>query len=129
MNIGDTQVIAAPTWTDPRIHLLDDTWLLTIFAILLGTVVPWLVSALQINFVAACLGLLALGAVHIAFTVVGKPARVGERHLVLTLLHIAGIVVVGFIWLNAGGLQNPAFLMVFALPVVGAIFLSRWQPI
>jgi PAS domain-containing protein len=128
MNIGDTQVIAAPTWTDPRIHLLDDTWLLTIFAILLGTVVPWLVSALQINFVAACLGLLALGGIHIAFTVVGKPARVGERHLVLTLLHIAGIVVVGFIWLNAGGLQNPAFLMVFALPVVGAIFLSRWQP-
>jgi PAS domain-containing protein len=128
MNIGDTQVIAAPTWTDPRIHLLDDTWLLTIFAILLGTVVPWLVSALQINFVAACLGLLALGAVHIAFTVVGRPARVGERHLVLSLLHIAGIVVVGFIWLNAGGLQNPAFLIVFALPVVGAIFLSRWQP-
>lgn len=128
MNIGDTQVIAAPTWTDPRIHLLDDTWLLTIFAILLGTVVPWLVSALQINFVAACLGLLALGAVHIAFTVIGKPARVGERHLVLSLLHIAGIIVVGFIWLNAGGLQNPAFLIVFALPVVGAIFLSRWQP-
>ncbi|HEY5756270.1 MAG TPA: hypothetical protein VIU34_10615 [Steroidobacter sp.] len=128
MNIGDTQVIVAPTWTDPRIHLLDDTWLLTIFAILLGTVVPWLVSALQINFVAACLGLLALGAVHIALTVVGRPARVGERHLVLSLLHIAGIVVVGFIWLNAGGLQNPAFLIVFALPVVGAIFLSRWQP-
>lgn len=128
MNIGDTQVIAAPRWSDPRIHLLDDTWLLTIFAILLATVVPWLLSALEINFVAACLGLLALGAIHISFTVVGKPARIGERRPVLTLLHIAGIVVVGFIWLNAGGLQNPAFLMVFALPVVGAIFLSRWQP-
>jgi len=128
MNIGDTQIVPAPTWTDPRIHLLDDTWLLTIFAILLGTVVPWLVTSLDINFVAACLGLLALGGIHIAFTVVGKPARVGERRPVLTLLHVVGIVVVGFIWLNAGGLQNPAFLMVFALPVVGAIFLSRWQP-
>ena len=128
MNIGDTQLIHAPTWSDPRIHLLDDTWLLTIFAILLATVVPWLVSALDINFVAACLGLLALGAIHIAFTVVGKPARIGERRPVLTLLHVAGIVVVGFIWLNAGGLQNPSFLMVFALPIVGAIFLSRWQP-
>lgn len=128
MNIGDTQIIPAPMWTDPRIHLLDDTWLLTIFAILLGTVVPWLVSSLDINFVAACLGLLALGAIHISLTVVGKPARAGERRPVLTLLHIAGIVVVGFIWLNAGGLQNPAFLIVFALPVVGAIFLSRWQP-
>lgn len=128
MNIGDTQVVPTPTWTDPRIHLLDDTWLLTIFAILLATAVPWLVSSLDINFVAACLGLLALGALHISFTVVGKPARVGERRPVLTLLHVAGIIVVGFIWLNAGGLQNPAFLMVFTLPVVGAIFLSRWQP-
>lgn len=128
MNIGDTQSIPAPTWSDPRIHLLDDTWLLTIFAILLATVVPWLVSALDIKFVAACLGLLALGAIHIAFTVVGKPVSIGERRPVLTLLHVAGIVVVGFIWLNAGGLQNPAFLLVFAIPVVGAIFLSRWQP-
>lgn len=128
MNIGDTQLIPAPTWIDPRIHLLDDTWLLTIFAILLATVVPWLVSSLDINFVAAFMGLLALGAIHTAFTVVGKPARIGERRPIFTVLHVVGIVVVAFIWLNAGGLQNPAFLMVFALPVVGAIFLSRWQP-
>jgi hypothetical protein len=128
MKIGDTQQVPAPMWSDPRIHLLDDTWLLTIFAILLATVVPWLVSALDINFVAACLGLLALGAIHISFTIVGKPARAGERRPLLTLLHVAGILIVGFIWLNAGGLQNPAFLMVFVLPVVGAIFLSRWQP-
>ena len=47
---------------------------------------------------------------------------------VLVALHFAGVLIVGFIWMNAGGLQNPAFLLVFALPVVGAIFLSRWQP-
>jgi hypothetical protein len=129
MSPGDaTQMMPAPTWSDPRIHLLDDTWLLTIFAILLATVVPWLVSALDINFVAACLGLLSLGAIHISFTLIGKPARVGERRPALAALHIAGIVVVGFIWFNAGGLQNPGFLIVFTLPVVGAIFLSRWQP-
>jgi PAS domain-containing protein len=129
MNPGDaTQLLPAPSWSDPRIHLLDDTWLLTIFAILLATVVPWLVSGLDINFIAACLGLLALGAIHIAFTAIGRPARTGERRPALASLHFAGIAVVGFIWLQAGGLQNPAFLMVFALPVVGAIFLSRWQP-
>lgn len=129
MSPGDaTQMLPVPTWSDPRIHLLDDTWLLTIFAILLATVVPWLVSALDINFVAACAGLLALGAIHISFTLVGKPARAGERRPALASLHVAGIVVVGFIWLNAGGLQNPGFLIVFTLPVVGAIFLSRWQP-
>jgi PAS domain-containing protein len=128
MSPGETQMLPVPTWTDPRIHLLDDTWLLTIFAILLATVVPWLVSALDINFVAACLGLLALGAIHISFTLIGRPARTSERRPVLATLHIVGIFVVGFIWLNAGGLQNPGFLIVFTLPVVGAIFLSRWQP-
>jgi len=123
-----TQVRPAPAWTDPRVHLLDDTWLLTIFAILLATMLPWLVSSFEINLVAASLGLLSLGAIHIAFSVLGRPARRGERRALLTALHIAGVVIVGIIWMHTGGLQNPAFLMVFALPVIGAIFLSRWQP-
>jgi PAS domain-containing protein len=74
------------------------------------------------------LGLLALGAIHIAFSTLGRPTRAGQRRPLLTALHIAGVIVVGFIWMHAGGLQNPAFLTVFALPVVGAIFISRWQP-
>lgn len=123
-----TQLMPAPAWSDPRIHLLDDTWLLTIFAVLLATFVPWLVSGLDIHFIATALGLLALGAVHIGLVMIGRPAQAGERRLVLAALHVAGIVCVGLIWLNAGGLQNPAFLIVFALPVVGSIFLSRWQP-
>jgi hypothetical protein len=90
--------------------------------------VPWLVSAFDIDFIAAALGLLALGSIHIALTIIGRPAREGERRPALAGLHVAGIVVVGWIWLHAGGLQNPAFLLVFVLPVVGAIFLSSWQP-
>lgn len=128
MSVDATQVLPPPTWSDPRIHLLDDTWLLTIFAILLGTALPWLVSGLDVDFVAASLGLLVLGAIHIAFTALIKPRRRRERRAVLTALHIAGLCMVGFVWMNAGGLQNPAFLLVFVLPVVGAIFLSRWQP-
>ena len=75
--------------------------------------------------------MLALGAIHIAFTRIWSirraPARAWRTRM-LAALHALGIVVIGFIWHHAGGLQNPAFLMVFALPVVGAIFLSRWQP-
>lgn len=123
-----TQVLPPPAWSDPRIHLMDDTWLLTIFGILLATTLPWVVSAFDVNFFAASLGLLALGAIHIAFSTLGRPARTGRRRPLLTALHVSGVLIVGFIWMNVGGLQNPAFLMVFALPVVGAIFLSRWQP-
>lgn len=126
-DMDSTQMLPAPTWSDPRVHLLDDTWLLTIFAVLLATALPWLVSGFDIDFFAASIGLLALGAIHVGFTLVARP-RAGVRRPLPAILHIAGVVVVGFIWLHAGGLRNPAFLLVFALPVIGAIFLSRWQP-
>ena len=50
------------------------------------------------------------------------------RDRALTLLDMLGVILIGFIWQHVGALQNPMFLMVFALPVVGAIFLSRWHP-
>ena len=39
-----TQFLSRPVWRDPRVHLLDDLWLLTIFAVLFATAVPWLAS-------------------------------------------------------------------------------------
>jgi hypothetical protein len=47
---------------------------------------------------------------------------------VLTLLCLVGVAAIGFIWAHAGALRNPMFAMVFALPVVSSIFLSRWHP-
>lgn len=128
--LEQTQMLPAPSFADPRVHLLDDLWLLTIFAILLAAGLPWLVSSFGMQLGAALLGVLALAAVHVAFTVLVSPADVlgrGRRRM-LALLHAVGVAVIGLIWHYAGGLQNPAFLIVFALPVVGAIFLSRWQP-
>ena len=125
-----TLLLPAPTWTDPRTHLLDDVWLLTIAAILLAVVIPWLLSAFDIELAAVSLGVLALGGIHVVFTILsqsGRPRTRGRTH-VLAGVHAFGIVLLGFIWLNAGGLQNPAFLAVFALPVIGSVFVSRWQP-
>jgi hypothetical protein len=127
MNSDATQEMPPLVWSDPRIHLLDDSWLLTVFAILLATALPWLLSGFDVNFVAVSLGLLALGAIHFSLATLGRRSRTGEHRGVMTSLHLAGVFIVAFIWINAGGLQNPAFLMVFALPVVGAIFLSQWQ--
>lgn len=109
-------------------HLLDDAWLLTIFAVLFATALPWLLSGLDVNFLAASLGLLALGAIHFGFSTLRRLAPAGQHRRRLKALHAAGVCIVAFVWMNAGGLQNPAFLIVFALPVVSGVFLSRWQP-
>lgn len=128
--VETTQLLQRPLWEDPRVHLLDDVWLLTIFAILIATALPWLLSGFDVQMGVASWGLLALGAIHLAFTGVAEPTRphMAWRNRALTVLHFIGVVCVGFIWQHTGGLQNPLFLSVFALPVIGAIFLSRWHP-
>src|SRR3984893_14895005 len=110
--------------------MLDDIWLMTIVAILVATGVPWFASGFAVDVGMASWGLLALRALHIAFTMLASPSRAHGRwrDRALTLLDITGVVLVGFIWQHVGALQNPMFLTVFALPVVGAIFLSRWHP-
>jgi PAS domain-containing protein len=129
VSAGDeTEVMPRPIWGDSGAHLLDDAWLLTIFAILMATAVPWLLSDFDVNFLAVSLGLLALGAIHFSFSMLGRRSTAAPRRRMLTALHIAGVCIMAFIWMNAGGLQNPAFLIVLTLPVVSGIFLSRWQP-
>jgi PAS domain-containing protein len=125
-----TQLLARPVWRDPRIHLLDDLWLLTIFAALFATAVPWLANGLAIDFLATAAGLLALGAIHVVLAALaGRGAERSRRRLhVLMALHALGVFALAYIWQHAGGLQNPSFLAVFALPIVGAIFISRWHP-
>jgi PAS domain-containing protein len=129
-SLDSTQLLPLPEWSDPRVHLLDDLWLLAIFAILFAVGVPWLVSSFEIRVGAVLLGLLALAAIHVGFTLLTAPAPGINRgrKRALAILHAVGVVVVALIWHYAGGVHNPAFLLVFVLPVTGAIFLSRWQP-
>lgn len=129
-NVDSTQLLPYPVWQNPRVHLLDDVWLMTIVAILTATVVPWYLNGFVLDFGAASLGLLGLGGIHVAFTLLASPARPhGRWHdRALTLLDVAGVLLIGYIWKHVGALQNPMFLMVFALPVISAIFLSRWHP-
>lgn len=115
---------------DPQIQLLGDTWLLTIFAVLLATALPWFVSEFDIGFGGAAGGVFALGLLHVALTNVTGLKRMSAawRTRALAILHAAGVILVGFIWQQGGGLQNPLLLVAFALPVIGASFISRWQP-
>jgi PAS domain-containing protein len=125
-----TQLLQQPVWTDPRIHLLDDLWLLTTFAVLFASAIPWLVSGLAIEFLPAAAGLLVLSAIHLALAAMASRAAPLSRWRprVLAALHVCGMLAIAYIWQHVGGLQNPLFLALFALPVVGSIFISRWQP-
>lgn len=128
--VEKTQLLQPPMWHHPRVHLLDDTWLLTIVAILIATAVPWFASGFAVDVGMAAWGLLALGGIHVAFALLGAPGRRPGKWQgrVLTLLCLAGVAAIGFIWAHAGALRNPIFVMVFALPVVSSIFLSRLHP-
>lgn len=128
--VDSTQLMPQPVWQNPRVHLLDDFWLLTIVAILVATGLPWIAGGFEVDVGTASWGLLALGGIYIAFAILASPTRPHGRWFdrALTLLDVAGVVLIGFIWQHVGALQNPMFLTVFALPVIGAIFLSRWHP-
>jgi PAS domain-containing protein len=115
---------------NPRVHLLDDVWLLTIVTIVAAVSIPWFVNGLDVQVGIASWGLFALGAIHVALTLLASPASADGpwRTRALMALDVIGVAVVGFIWAHVGALQNPLFLAAFILPVVGAIFVSRWHP-
>lgn len=113
-----------------RSHPLDDTWLLTLATLLVAIAVPRAISGMSVDYFPATMGLLALAVIHVAFAWFsrgGEPSSGARRH-VLKGLHALGLVTIAFVWQHAGGLQNPALLVAFVIPVIGALFLSRWQP-
>ena len=129
-NTDGTQLISRPGWENQRIHLLSDIWLLTIAAILIATGVPWFANGFEVDAGAASWGLLAVGGIQGAFAILSSRAWLHGRwhnHL-LTLMDVTGVILIGNIWQHVGALQNPAFLTVFALPVIGGIFHSRRHP-
>lgn len=125
-----TQLLSIEDRDEPRVQLLEDLWLLTIFAVLLAIALPWFVSSFDIDFGGAAWAVLALGAIQVALTSLAglRGASAVWANRARALLHATGVVVIGIAWQHAGGLQNPVFLAAFVLPVIGASFISRWQP-
>jgi hypothetical protein len=126
-NPNNTPTAPVAPAADLRAPLLEDIWVLTIFAALLATAFPWFVSGFNIDFAAASLALLALGAIYVGMSLAAALRRRGARWP-SALLNVAGVITLGFLWQHAGALQNPAFLLAFVLPVIGSGALSRWQP-
>src|SRR5207253_2215586 len=113
--LGDSPILRHNQVLRPHafaLHVLDYTWLLTIFAVLLAIALPWFVSGLHIDFAATAAGLLALAAVHVVLAAISgvRPSGQSRGTLGLSSLHALGVAAVAFIWHHAGGLQNPLFL-------------------
>jgi PAS domain-containing protein len=130
MRVTRARSQASADQKDLHLQLLDDTWLLTIFAVLLAIALPWFANGFEVDIATVFLGAITLGAIHLALTAetwLGLLSAVWRKRA-LGLLHAIGVVVIGIIWHHAGGPQNPAFLLAFALPVLGASFISRSFP-
>ena len=108
--------------------VLDDTWLLTVCALVLATAIPWFVNGIDVDFAAVSWGIFGVAAVYLAIAAHGSRADRTERlPPTLPLLQAIGVVLIGAVWWKAGGLENPVLLLVFVLPVVGAGLQSRSQ--
>ena len=110
-------------------HLLDDVWLLTIVAILIATARAVVPERLRDPVWAAHRwGLLAARrhprGLHLASA---QPTRAHTpwRRRGLAALHLLGVARPRLHLAAYRRVQNPLFLCVFALPVIGAIFVSR----
>src|SRR5580700_676027 len=99
-NADGTQLISRPKWENQRVHLLSDIWLLTIVAILIATGVPWFANGFEVDFGAASWGLLAVGGIQGAFTLLSsRPGWHGRwRDRLLTLMNVTAVILIGYIW-------------------------------
>ena len=129
-SLDSTQLIPRPVWQNARAHLLNDIWLLTIVTVLFAVGIPWFSSGFEIEVGGASWGLLGLGGILIAYTVLTSSSESfgSWRDSAVSALHLLGVIVIGFIWQHVGALQNSMFLAIFALPVIGSIFLPRRHP-
>src|SRR5258708_39846923 len=97
-NIEHTQLMPRLGWENPRVRLLSDSWLLTIVAILSATGVPWFASGFEMDLGTASWGLLALGGILIALTILESRTSPPHRSPApaLPLLDVIIVIVLGF---------------------------------
>ena len=104
-----------------RSQVLDDGWLLMLLAAAVAVGVPWFLRNANVELAPVTWTVFLYGVAYLAFSrgleqLTGARARM----LALTVMQAAAVVFVALLWHLAGNLQNPLFLMLFALPVAAA---------
>jgi PAS domain-containing protein len=104
-----------------RGRVLNDGWLLMLLAAALAVGVPWFLRNVNVELAPVSWAVFLFGVAYLAFSRgLDRVTGARTRLLALTLMQMAAVVFVAFLWHLAGGLQNPLFLMLFALPVAAA---------
>lgn len=126
-------IVEAPERTAPepatlglreRRRLAETLWYAALWAALAAAALPWYLRLLPIDLGPPAWTLFGFGtALWLSSAASGRLATRRGLLAVTALQHVAGVVVLGVVWQMAGGLENPAYLAVFALPVVAAAAL------
>ena len=104
-----------------RKQVLDDGWLLMLLSAALAVAIPWFLRNSQLDLGPVTWAIFLYGVAYLAFSRgLERSADARAKLFALTALQAAAIVFAAFLWHLAGSVQNPMFLMVFALPVAAA---------
>lgn len=109
-----------------RKRTLEGIWLLTLVVVLVALAVPWYLRALEIDLAPIAWSVFGFAALLAAAAFASDRLR-DRRALgrVAVAMQVAGVLFLGLVWHLAGGLQNPLFVLVFALPVIAAGAVPR----
>lgn len=101
-----------------RKQVLDDAWLLMLLGVALAVGVPWFLRTLPIDTARVTWAVFAYGVTYLAVSRLADRLR-GTTALLnaLTAMQAASVAFLALLWHLVGGLQNPLFLLVFAIPI------------
>jgi PAS domain-containing protein len=112
-----------------RKRLLDEVTVWIVVGVSVAVAGSWFLRGLPIDIGLAARAAFGFTLLYIiAATLADRLHRPRALVAALLLLQGSGIAFLGLFWHLAGGLQNPMFLLAFALPVIASgIVLWRWQ--
>jgi PAS domain-containing protein len=102
----------------------------TVAVMFLAVAVPWFVQAVDVNIVPTAWCAFLMSAAYVALAIIID--RWGNPRAVTVALYAApflAVVMGTVVWHFAGGIAQPALLMIFSLAVLGSAFVPpRWVP-
>ncbi len=104
-----------------RKRVLDDGWLLMLLSIVAALSIPWFLRNFQVDLAPVTWLIFAYGVAYLVLSSALDRLRAPRvKVIALSAMQVGAVVFLAFLWHLAGNLQNPMFLLAFALPVVAA---------